>query len=210
MPSGFHDVRFPDDISFGSSGGPEFSTSIVTSSAGFEQRNSEWSQARAKYNVAYGVRTDAQLSALIAFFRARMGKAFAFRFKDWADYQSAPIGSSITALDQVLGTGNGNTRTFTFLKAYTSGGYSLVRPMTHLVADTVRLSLQGTEVSSGFVLDTLAGTVTFDAAPATGVIVRAGFAFDVPVRFDTDYLATSLDSYGVGSALDVPVVEVRG
>lgn len=94
----FHEIRFPDDISYGSNGGPEFSTDIIITQGGFEQRNSNWANARAKYNVAHGVKTETQLAELIAFFRARKGRAHGFRFKDWTDYQ-------ITG--QVIGTGNG-------------------------------------------------------------------------------------------------------
>jgi uncharacterized protein (TIGR02217 family) len=202
----FHDIRFPEDISYGSSGGPEFSTSIITVSSGHEQRNSQWNQARARYNVAYGVRSEAQLAALIAFFRARAGRAYAFRFRDWADYQSAPV---MTPQDMELGTGNGSNRAFALVKRYVSGGHQYQRFITRPVANTVLVSLQGAEVTTGWTLSSSTGIITFDAAPASGVTVRAGFAFDVPARFDTDYLATSLDSYGIGSALDVPIIEVR-
>jgi uncharacterized protein (TIGR02217 family) len=204
--SAFHDVRFPEDISYGSSGGPEFSTSVVASVSGHEQRNIHWANARARYNVAYGVRTDAQLSVLIAFFRARFGRAHAFRFRDWADWQTAPV---ISANDSWLGDGNGSRTTFQLLRRYASGYQEHVRTISKPVPGTVRVALQGTEINSGWSVNALTGLLTFDAAPAPGVLITAGFAFDVPVRFDTDHLATSLDSYGIGSALDVPVVEVR-
>lgn len=68
----FDNVRFPVDIAYGSSGGPEFSTDVVTTFGGHEQRNVNWSGARARYNIAWGVKTQAQLTALTAFFRARI------------------------------------------------------------------------------------------------------------------------------------------
>ena len=73
MPS-FHEVQFPCDISYGSSGGPEFSTDVVITHSGYEQRNINWSEARARYNVTHGVKTQSQLDVLIAFFRARCGR----------------------------------------------------------------------------------------------------------------------------------------
>jgi uncharacterized protein (TIGR02217 family) len=51
--------------------------------------------------------------------------------------------------------------------------------------------------------------VTLVAAPAAGVRVTAGFEFDVPVRFDTDRIATSLAGFTAGEIPVVPVVEVR-
>src|SRR5688500_4642354 len=108
----FIEIRFPTDISYGSGGGPEYSTDIVITQSGYEQRNANWAQARASYNVAHGVKTQAQLDTLIAFFRARKGRADGFRFKDWTDYQ---------ATGQALGTGDGVQTGFQLVKSYSSG-----------------------------------------------------------------------------------------
>ena len=83
----FHDVRFPDRIAEGAEGGPEFSTSVIVSSGGHEQRQGNWSVGRGRWNVATGLQDDNDLAVLIAFFRARAGRLHAFRFKDWSDYQ---------------------------------------------------------------------------------------------------------------------------
>jgi uncharacterized protein (TIGR02217 family) len=205
----FHDIRFPDDISFGSVGGISFSTTVVTADSGFEQRNSNWEQARAQYNVAYGVRTPAQLETLLAFFRARRGRAHAFRFKDWADCLSCSIEGTLTPIDQTLGVGDGVRTDFQLTKTYISGGVDFVRPITKPVSGTVRVALLATELTSGWSVNLSAGMITFTAPPAAGVPVRAGFAFDVPVRFEADTLQTSLDAYGIGSAQKVGLVEVR-
>jgi uncharacterized protein (TIGR02217 family) len=205
----FHDVRFPLDISYGSSGGPEYSTDVVTTLSGAEYRNRNWSQARTRYNVAYGVRSEAQLEALLTFFRARQGRAFAFRFKDWGDYLSCPAGNLPAATDQPLGTGNSAATQFQLQKTYISGPVSTVRPITHVVASTVKVALGGAAQAGGWSINLTTGLLTFSAPPAAGVAITAGFEFDVPVRFDTDYLPLSLDTYGVGSARDVPLVEVR-
>lgn len=195
--SGFHDVRFPDDISFGSSGGPEFSTTVIAAQSGFEQRNINWEQARARYNVAYGVRTTAQLEALLAFFRARQGRAYAFRFRDWADDRSCGVEGTVAATDQPIGTGDGVRTVFQLVKTYSSGGVDAVRPITRPVVGTVRVALLGSELLTGWTVDHASGLVTFAVPPANGVAVRAGFQFDVPVRFDTDSLQASLDRKSV-------------
>jgi uncharacterized protein (TIGR02217 family) len=205
----FHPVLFPVDISYGSAGGPQFSTDVVETISGFEQRNVNWSQARLRYNVAYGVRSAAQLETLLAFFRARQGKAYGFRFRDWTDYQSCPAAASPAPLDQNLGSGDGTNKMFALRKAYTSGATTVYRSITKPVAGSIRVDLNGVEQLSGWTIDTETGLVTFTAAPASGVSVTAGFLFDVPVRFDSDTLSLSLDSYGVGSANGVDLIEVR-
>ena len=62
---------------------------------------------------------------------------------------------------------------------------------------------------SGWSLDATTGTVTFTTAPGNGVIVRAGFEFDVPVRFDTDMLDVTLDIERLGSITSIPLLEIR-
>ena len=53
----FIEIQFPTDISYGAAGGPIYSTDVVTMFSGHEQRNSNWKNARGKYNIAYGINT---------------------------------------------------------------------------------------------------------------------------------------------------------
>lgn len=196
----FVEVQFPADIAYGSSGGPEYATDIVASQSGYEQRNVNWEQARARYNVAHGVKTKAQLDALIAFFRARKGRAHGFRFKDWTDYQ---------ATTEALGTGDGVTTQFQLVKRYVSGAVTELRTITKPVSGTVQIYKNAVLQSSGVSVNTTTGIVTFTVAPTIGQAITATYQFDVPVRFDTDKLSASLDAYGIHSWLDIPLVEVR-
>lgn len=197
----FVEVAFPSDIAYGSSGGPEYSTEIVITHGGHEQRNINWSQARAKYNVAHGVKTQAQLDALIAFFRVRKGRADGFRFKDWSDYK---------AVAQPIGTGNGSNKIFQLVKKYTSGSITETRTITKPVTGTVAIYVNSVlQAGSAYSLDSATGKITFVTAPANSSVITADFEFDVPVRFDTDRLSATLDSYGVNSWSDIPLVEVR-
>lgn len=195
----FHEIRFPEDISYGSSGGPEFSTDVVLTTGGHEQRNSNWAEARARYNVAHGVKTQSQLEELIAFFRARKGRAHGFRFKDWADY---------SATGQVIGTGNGTLKDFQLVKTYTSS-ISETRTIHKPVSGTVKIYVNAVLQTSGVSINHATGLVTFTTAPASGAALSTDFEFDVPVRFDTDRLSATLDQYGVHSWTDIPLVEVR-
>lgn len=196
----FVEVRFPEDISYGSSGGPEYSTDIVVTAGGYEKRNANWAAARARFNVAHGVKTKAQLDSLIAFFRARQGRAHGFRFKDWGDF---------SGIGQAIGTGNGSNHDFQLTKTYTSGSVAEIRTITKPVAGTVKVYLNSVQQSSGWTVNTTTGLVHFTTAPGNTVGVQADFEFDVPVRFDTDRLSTLLESYGIYSVLDIPLLEIR-
>jgi uncharacterized protein (TIGR02217 family) len=197
----FIETRFPPDIAYGSTGGPEYSTDIVITQGGHEQRNANWSQARARYNVAHGVKMQSQLDTLIAFFRARKGRADGFRFKDWTDYR---------ATGQAIGTGDGASTVFQLVKTYVSGSASDVRVITKPVSGSVTVYINAVPQSaSGYNVNTSNGQVTFNAAPAMGDAVTADFEFDVPVRFDTDRLAATLDAYGTHSWSDITLIEIR-
>ena len=199
MPT-FHEVQFPPKVAYGASGGAEFNTSITTTFSGFEQRNVNWQKARGRWDVSTGIKTKTDMDILQAFFRARFGKAYGFRFKDWSDYQ---------AVGQTLGTGNGTQTVFQLTKAYTSGAYSYSRDIKKPVTGTVKIYLNAVLQVSGFSVDLTTGIVTFSAAPGAGVIVSADFDFDVPVRFDTDTLAVRADGPGIFVWDAIPIVEIR-
>ena len=205
----FHDVRFPDNISRGARGGPERRTQIVELASGDEERNASWANSRRRYDVAYGIRRADDLAAVVAFFEARNGRLHGFRYKDWADYKSALPSQAITATDQQIGTGTGSLQTFQLAKRYTSGAQTWVRTIAKPVAGTVRVALGMVEQMSGWTVDTTTGVVTFTTAPAGGVAVRAGFEFDVPVRFDSDTLDVTLDFERLGSITAIPLLEIR-
>tara|TARA_B100001123_G_C15336700_1_gene1033125 strand:+ start:2672 stop:3271 length:600 start_codon:yes stop_codon:yes gene_type:complete len=196
----FVETQFPTDISYGASGGAMFSTDIVETFGGHEQRNINWSAARGQWNVAHGVKSETQLAALIAFFRARRGRAIGFRFKDWSDYRAA---------NQVIGIGNGILKSFQLVKSYSSGGVTVDRVITKPVAGTIHVFKDGVEQASGWSVDAATGIVTFTSTPANNAIISATFEFDVPARFDTDQIDISLESYSVGSWHNIPIVELR-
>jgi len=205
----FHEVRFPDNISRGARGGPERRTQIVELASGDEERNASWANSRRRYDVAYGIRRADDLAAVVAFFEARNGRLHGFRFKDWGDYKSALPSVAISPTDQEIGTGNGSFTEFALLKRYSSGAQSWTRAIAKPVAGTIRVALGGVEQMSGWTVDTTTGVVTFDTAPAAGVAITAGFAFDVPVRFDTDALDVTLDLERLGSITSIPLLEIR-
>jgi uncharacterized protein (TIGR02217 family) len=203
----FHDVRFPTAIAFHSTGGPERKTEIVTLGSGFEERNAVWANSRRRYDAGYGVKSLADIHAVIAFFEARNGRLHAFRYRDPLDFQSSAPGTNISPLDQPLGTGDGTTTNFQLAKTYTSGPASWTRRIDKPVS--ARIAVNGSEITAGFALDTTTGQVSFTTAPALHAALTAGFTFDVPVRFDTDRLAINLAGFAAGEIPSIPLIEVR-
>ena len=207
----FHEVRFPPTLSFGALGGPERRTEIVELASGHEERNTPWAASRHRYDAGTGLRKLDDLEVLIAFFEARSGRLHEFRWKDWGDYRSAPASEPLSGFDQLLGHGDGVSRSFALRKGYASGAQIYWRAITKPVAGSLRAAVGKTEMvpDEDVSLDATTGIVTFRRAPETGAEVRAGFEFDVPVRFDSDLLQLSVASFRAGEVPKVPVIEVR-
>lgn len=205
---GFDDVAFPLALARGSEGGPEFSTAIVETASGREQRNQNRAAARLRFNAARGVRSAADRDLLLDFFYARRGRARAFPLRDWADYKSCPAAQAVSPTDQLLGHGDGVRRRFPLVKRYGAGTGSYLRRITLPLVDSLRVVLEGFEVTGGWTVDRQAAELVFDSAPAEGVELRAGFLFDVPVRFDSDRLEVAWLAPGGHEIAEVPLVEV--
>lgn len=207
----FHEVRFPASLSFGSVGGPERRTDVVTLANGFEERNSPWAHSRRRYDAGLGMRSLDDVETLIAFFDARRGQLCGFRWKDWSDFKSSSASAEVSHDDQVIGVGDGALRTFRLAKLYRSGEFSYERPIMKPVRGSVRVGIEQDEQREGvdYEIDETSGLVSFAVAPAAETQITAGFEFDVPVRFDTDRIQTSVASFQAGDVPNVPVVEVR-
>lgn len=200
----FHEVRLPARLAFGSTGGVERRTEITTLGSGFERRSTPWAEGRRRYLIGAGLRSLDDMAALTAFFEARRGRLYAFRFRDFADFKSCAPGEAVTATDQRIGTGDGVRRTFSLCKAYGDHERRIYKP----VEGSVRVGVNGVETGA-FVLDHLSGEVTLTTPPTSGAVVTAGFVFDVPVRFDADRIEVTLESFGAGRMVAMPLIEVR-
>ncbi|MCH8490551.1 MAG: DUF2460 domain-containing protein [Oceanicaulis sp.] len=202
--SGFHDVRFPLSIGLHARGGPERRTEIVTLASGAEERNSPWADSRRRWDAAPGVRTRDDLAALIAFFEARRGRLHAFRFTDPMDHLSCLPSGVPSALDQLLGEGDGARTAFDLVKRYGAGETGWLRRVRLPVEGSVLAAVDGE--AAAFSVE--GGQIVFDVPPPPGAPVTAGFRFDCPARFDTDRLDIAAEGFA-GAAPSVPLVEVR-
>lgn len=212
MSNGFHEVRFPLRLSLGASGGPGRRTDIVALSNGGETRNARWADARRRYDAGTGLRGLDDLYQLTAFFEARRGQLYGFRFRDPVDHASAPPGQAITPNDQQIGTGDGANTLFQLSKTYADAGGSTTRSIDKPSEGSVVIAVDGLALEPGdFVVDHATGSVTFSpaATPAPGATVTAGYEFDIPVRFDTDRIEISLAAFKAGSVPTVPLLEIK-
>lgn len=202
----FIDSRLPDDVEKGAIGGPQFHTTVASLSSGHEQRNINWSQTRAKYNISYGIQRKSEMAEVINFFYACRGQAYGFRFKDWADYQMTL---------QPIGLGDGSNKVFQAIKSYAAGSAEFIRTITKLVEGTVTVYVEGIPVSCS--IDYSTGVITLDNAPAgTGgsgpggeEIVSMTGEFDVPVRFNSDELNITMEIWDAGTVPIIELVEIR-
>jgi uncharacterized protein (TIGR02217 family) len=204
----FHATRFPLDVALGARGGPERATDIVTLASGREERNSRWASSRRRYNAGYGVKSRAEMQAVLAFFEERRGRFHSFLWRDAFDHSSHGGDGTPLAADQALGTGDAVKTTFQLAKTYGASFDPYVRQITKPVAGSVKVAANGVELMSGWTVSTTTGIVTFTVAPASGVVLTAGFLFDVPVRFDTDRLDIELTTFDAADAPAIPLVEV--
>ncbi len=203
--------RFNDSISYGSKGGPLFNTTVIEVNSGIEHRNVNWSYPKSSFDVSFGIRRREDLYDLVKFFRAVHGRGYGFRFKDWSDFKSHhgdQIDDAVTDTDQLIAAGDGVETAFQLLKQYPEGLLTGYRMITKPITGTVVISLDDVSQSTGWSVDTATGIVTFVSPPGSGVDIKAGFEFDVPVRFESDSIETNLEFYHGGS-ISVVLKEVR-
>lgn len=213
----FHEVRLDKHYSFGAKGGPNFNTTIFELSSGVEKRNVNWQDVRAQYDITYNIKTRAELDAIKAFFYARQGRAYGFRFKDFSDYKLER---------QTIGTTDTTTATFQIYKRYSSGAYYYDRNITKIVADVdvdaytftawvngvSQTVVEGSSPGASEVaIDRNTGIVTLGSthAATTGYLVEIQCEFDVPVRFNADTFSSTVVDVEWFDIEPVILVEVR-
>lgn len=194
------ETQFPTDISYGSTGGSRYKTSVITLASGFEQRNIEWSKSRAEFDVSHGVQSKESMNLLVEFFNVMQGRANSFRMKDWSDYQIS---------DQSIGIGDGVETDFQIFKRYSVHGVNYDREITKIVDGTLTYTVDGNPGIVG-VINVDTGVLSFSMPVPLGFDVLVEYVeFDLPCRFDTDALNISQDYFETQSWSSIPIVEVR-
>jgi uncharacterized protein (TIGR02217 family) len=211
MTNAFHEVRFPLRLALGATGGPVRRTDIVNLSNGREQRNQRWRGSRRSYDAGSGVKSVADLYAVLEFFEARGGQLYGFRFRDPVDWKSCRPSDMVTPADQMIGTGDGEIASFQLVKTYGDGHGSWTRRIAKPVSGSLLVSVNGEEQpGAAFAADSATGMITFapQHVPPPGAVVRAGFQFDVPVRFDTGRIEVDLAHFHAGRIPSIPLAEI--
>jgi uncharacterized protein (TIGR02217 family) len=211
---GFHEVQFPTDISYGARGGPSFSTAVIVLDSGAEERVARWTSPRYKFDASYGIKTFDQLQTVIDFYIARLGPAYGFRYKHWLHYTSASNGRDTPAdTDVQIGVGDGTETDFQLIYKHTSGAVTRDRNIEKPVDGTTIISLDDVSQGSGWSVNTTTGIVTFSSAPSIAEVVKAGYEYDFPARFELEIddagLLASIDSFDSGSIPNIPIIEIK-
>jgi len=148
--------EFPDPLTFGTVGGPEYNTSVITMASGHEQRNQNWAYPRHRYNAAPAVKTASDAATLLAFFHAVRGQADGFRFHDRSDD---------SATDQALTLTGGPT--VQLVKTYTAGANTLTRTIAKPVSGAA--FEHNSSSYGGASVDTTTGVVTLTASATASI-----------------------------------------
>ncbi len=193
------DVRLDPELALGAVSTPLFATRIIVTGSGAEQRIGMWAGSRRRYTATLEGKTLAQIQGLLAFWYAREGRLYGFRFKDWNDYSTAGVKYDLVEL---------TATTFQLVKRYTSGAVTIVRTLYAPVAGTVQVWNAGTEITSGWTLAATTGVVTFSTDP--GYVPSWTGEFDVPVRFDMADPVFTAHWPGVHSWDELSVIELVG
>lgn len=201
----FHEIRFPEDVSWGSRGGPTFKTQVFTSHRGFEKRNLDWMQPIMHFDVSYGIRQDSHILAVINFFNARQGRAHGFRYKNWGNYKLA---------NEPFAAGDGANNRLPIWKMYNdSVNIRSYKRLYKIVQGSVTgVTVAGVPATEGtdFSIDYNSGEIAFNTVQPYGTLINCvTLEFDEPVRFDMDNMQTVIDAYNSNSISAIPLVGIR-
>lgn len=207
----FHNVSLPDEVQYGSSFGPSFATTVQGGQSGHEVRIAGPEQAKRRLALVKDLQSSEEAATLKSFALGRRGAWASFRVKDWSDYSSAENGVSPPSnTDQLLGTGDGSNRLFYLQKTYDQDGpLPYIERIKHYVDGTLLVALDGSPTAAFTV--NADGVITFTTAPGLGVVVTAGFEYDVAGRFESNYetwVRLQADSYDNWSAKEIAIVTV--
>ncbi len=199
---------------------PRWSTSITHSDSGAEQANQRWEHPLHRFTLPEAVRDHDVYEAVRDHWLITRGPLRSFPFRDPLDFASVGLDRPnhvppLTFTDQVIGSGDGVGVVFQLQKTYTRGLETYTRPIVHPVVSTVIVSVDGVDPSTLFTpltwtVDRLTGVVTFSGPPTPGAVVRAGYLYDVEVRFESDESFDGLlRDYGVSGFADLVLIEIR-
>ncbi len=225
--SGFRDVYLPEQIrGFPFTSSPRFNTTITMVASGSEHRNRNWKHPLHRFQAPEAIKCHEHVEDLRDHWMIMSGPFLTFPFRDPMDFASrrlaaANLAPTIGRADQVIGVGDGFTTRFQLQKKYSRGGFDYYRPIYLPVVATVLVGMNAlppeTEASDGLPggpydvdVTRYGGELVFDHPPDNGVIITAGFLFDVEIRFESDdSMDAIVQAYQVSGFADLGFWEVR-
>ena len=168
-----------ESVSLQTVGGRQFNTTIVSTSAGFERRNINWSQSRGRWEFGERVLLQSELDALVNFFETVAGRAVGFRFKDWSDFKCTHSTGVLQATSDPL--------VFELFKRYGTRVKRIFKP--------VSCQVNVNSIPTSVIFNANAGTVQFAVAPEAGATLTWAGEFDLPARFDVDQLQSRFEAF---------------
>lgn len=175
----FVEERLLDCVSYGTEGGPTWSTRRIGLKSGVIRRNAQRARPLYRFIILYQNLKPSDYQEVIRAFNACLGGVYGFRLKDWSDFEGT---------DEFVVVATGIEQTVQLTKTYDFGALSLSRTIRKPVADTVTLTSDDVPLALTSI-DTTTGEVVFTAP--VGETVRWSGEFDVPVMFENDELMMS-------------------
>jgi uncharacterized protein (TIGR02217 family) len=192
------DIKFPENLSMKARGGAEYQTAIIPLAGGGEQRSPNWGKPRHKFVIKFNEEDASYIEQLISFFHLVKGRLNGFKFRDWND---------CVLKNEIIGTGNGMKTEFQIAKNYVLGSSTTTRNITK-PANGITVYIDSVLISSGVSVNYDNGKITFTTPPANGKVITVSGEFDVPVRFENDWLDVVLDMPHIKGSNEVKIIEV--
>lgn len=217
----FVDQYIPDEVpGFPCISSPRWSTDLQQVDSGAERANQRWEHPLHSFLLPDAIREHATFEGIHDHWMAMRGPLQTFPFRDPLDFASVALTQpnlvpTLSRTDQQIGIGDGVVRVFQLTKTYTRGVQTYTRDIAHPVVDTVLVGLDGLDPDTispqfSWTVDRLTGIVTFVDPPNPGVIITAGFLYDVEVRFESDDAFDGIvKTFGVSGFADITFTEIR-
>lgn len=189
----FIEERLLDELSYGFSGGPTYSTRRKALKSGIERRNVNRSRPLHRFKGSFDNRDSVVVETLLSAFHATAGTAYGFRFKNHLDFEAEL---------QALGEATGVSQEIQLVKHYSFGNQARAVPIRKPNADVVVVNQIGTVVAA--TVDTTTGMVTLTGTPGDELFWSG--TFDLPVVFDNDEFAATIETFNATS-VDIQLAE---
>ena len=203
--------RLPINIERGAEGGPGFLTIVQSQRSGNEVRIPLWSRSRGEWDISYGIQLKEDFDAVKDLFYNAQGRAAAFLFKDWSDFEIGDPNDAVNNNQPII-AGDGSTSTRQIFKRYTvPSGATHDRNLHRIINGSLTVLVNGvvqTETTH-YTVDYSTGVITFVSPPGNGLAIEIACEFDILVRFDSDRLPIAMETFEAGEIPPITIVEIK-